>query len=107
MGKIKLFIKDIVIKYPKLEKEVKRVYFSKNKSSYNYNSNSVKCLKKQVKNCTQIFMYLSHQELNNIIRNCNKYTKLEIANLFTITSAIEELECGKSTLEEYYNSDFI
>ena len=107
IGKIKLIIKDFVIKYPKLEKEVKRVYFSKHKISYNDNSNFIKCLKKQTKNCNQIFMYLSHQELNNIIRSCNKYTKLEIENLFTITSTIEELECGKSTLEEYYNSDFM
>lgn len=59
-------------------------------------------LQRQVANCTAIGNYLSPRIFESI-KNSNQ---IQVQTLLTITSVIEEMECGKSTLENLSECDF-
>jgi len=94
----------IISNYPKIMLKIrKKVEY---KSAYKHNSNLIRCIQKQTIDCKSILEYLSYSELKNITDNCSKHGKQELDVLFTITSIIEEFECGKSSIEKYYEADF-
>ncbi len=98
----------IVRKYVKLPSKVleiakKRItenMFKKDKIVKN-NSSIMNCALEQIENCRYISKYLSIEDLKKIIKNSDN-----LYNIFTITSVIEEFECGKSTIEKYRELDF-
>ena len=63
---------------------------------------SRECLEELLKNCRALYDYLSVgglEETGSLGRD-------GFDNLFTIASLIEEVECGKSTLEKYRGEEF-
>jgi hypothetical protein len=69
---------------------------------YEYNSAFVHCLREQLEECSAIPEYLSIDP-----SRLSYYRKPQIQNMVTVTSLIEEWECGKSSIENYYESLFI
>jgi hypothetical protein len=51
--------------------------------------------------------YFSSFELKQLLKDVNSYKMSTIYNLSTIISTIEYFGTGKSSLEKYYDSDFI
>ncbi len=74
--------------------------------SYSARSPLVRCLQRQLRECTAITTSLSEDALKEIIEHCQSYTKRELENLFTITSFIEYMETKHSSIEEYLDIDF-
>lgn len=104
--KTKLLIRSILHSLPStIRRNIKGVI--KHTHSYDKRSNFINCLREQLSNCEYICNYLSNSAIQNIIKNCTKYSKQEMETLFTITSYIEKLKCRESTIEKYYDSDFI
>lgn len=66
---------------------------------YSEDSMIVQCIRRQMKAGELIFEYLSPTGMKNIVEACGEYSKEGLQNLFTITSTIEDLATGGSTLE--------
>ena len=81
---------------PQLRKKIKSTI-----SPYHPSDGYVKCFQEQVSSCGILDDYLCRDTLKAIPRSC---TKTEMANLMTITSCIEDVEYGRSTLENYYDA---
>jgi hypothetical protein len=90
--------------YRKMPLELRKVVrkYLLNIDKYDCNSIMQNCFHDQLINCKQIQKYLS-VELSML----GNYDQVAIENLFTVTSFIEELECGQSTLNKYYDVPFI
>jgi asparagine synthase (glutamine-hydrolysing) len=69
-----------------------------------HNLNLIRCLSEQIKNNKLFSEYLS---LDDVIQNYGSYSKGAILNLFTIVSMIEEFSCSASTIEKFYDTDFM
>jgi asparagine synthase (glutamine-hydrolysing) len=65
---------------------------------YRPSASFLQCFQEQVSSCRALDDYLCRDALKTVPRHC---TKTEMANLMTITSCIEDVECGRSTLEQY------
>ena len=81
---------------PQLRKKIKSTI-----SPYHPSDGYVKCFQEQVSVCGILDDYLCRDTLKTIPQSC---TKTEMANLMTITSCIEDVEYGRSTLEQYYDA---
>jgi asparagine synthase (glutamine-hydrolysing) len=88
-------------KFPFLRKTIKRI---KDERSYSYDSNSrvIRCIQDQVKNCSSLSDYLSHNELEKIIGNSGDYSHYGIDNLLTVTSLIENTFCDSNSIENHF-----
>lgn len=88
-------------------KKIKRLAARPEESvhTFNHGPNLVRCLQEQLNNCSAISNYLSRQGLEDIINNRHKYNREALGIIFTITSVIEAFVCGKSTIENYRESD--
>ncbi|GBD98093.1 asparagine synthetase [glutamine-hydrolyzing] 1 [bacterium BMS3Abin07] len=101
-----LLMRSIFNKLPAtIKTTIKKV--AKKPISYKYDSTIIKCLRDQLKNCNHIGEYLSQVEIENILNNPDIYRKQDIETLFTITSTIEDYHCNESTIEKYFEIDFI
>jgi asparagine synthase (glutamine-hydrolysing) len=80
---------------PEVRKKIKSMI-----SPYHPSDSYIKCFQEQVGVCNILDDYLCRETLKTIPHSC---TKTEMANLMTITSSIEDVECGHSTLEQYYD----
>jgi asparagine synthase (glutamine-hydrolysing) len=56
----------------------------------------------QLGGCDLIKDHIAPEALASAIKNCSQK---ELATLVTITSVIEELECGRSSFEQFYNTN--
>lgn len=65
------------------------------------------CIREQKNNCRIINEYLSDPVLEDVIENCDRYDRAAIQRLFAVTSLIEDLEGCASTIEKYYETDFV
>lgn len=63
----------------------------------------VQCLSSELQNCSSIGNYLSYASIQELITTV---TKKEFLTLFTVTSALEDLFCNKSTIFEYCDVTF-
>lgn len=98
---IKLYLKSVFpIQYRKIIKQ----YLFKNPYPYENMSNIMNCIKEQFKNSQSISDYLSCAAVDNIMKSS---TKSQIYNLFTITSIIEDIQCNHSTIEKYFEIEFV
>jgi len=66
---------------------------------YSGDSMIVQCLRRQMQVGELIFEYLSPAGMNKIVEACAGHSKEGFQNLFTITSILEDLATGGSTLE--------
>jgi hypothetical protein len=66
---------------------------------YSGDSMIVQCLRRQMQAGELIFEYFSPAGMKDIVEACGEYSKEGLQYLFTITSAIEDLATGGSTLE--------
>ena len=98
---LKLFI---ISKMPRKLKEIIKKRTPQNRNSYDCSSNIVNCMHEQINNCKSICNYLSYSVIDEFVTNCHKY---QFDTLFTITSLIDEFECYESTIQKYYESEFI
>jgi len=64
-------------------------------------------MREQEINCSSINEYLSRPVLDDVIENYDRYNRAEIQRLFTVTSSIEDIACGVSTIEKYSESEFV
>ena len=62
-------------------------------------------MKEQLHNCKAISENLSGRELERIVSDCSKYHSVFIALIFTLMSVIEDFKSGKSTIENYLDTD--
>jgi len=76
-------------------------------SSYDHGSLYLSCMREQEINCSSINEYLSRPVLDDVIENYDRYNRAEIQRLFTVTSSIEDIACGVSTIEKYSESEFV
>jgi asparagine synthase (glutamine-hydrolysing) len=83
--------------------ELERLMFH----SYDPQSAIVSCLRSQLENNEAITVHLSRGVLNKIIENCQNHSKLELENLFSVTSQIEDLEGKRSSIEQYLDTRFL
>ena len=75
--------------------------------NYEPDSNWLRCLKKQVENCSAVTDFFDHASLTEYIEQPNRYRKQSLENLFTISSLIEHMVDDDRTLKEFSDSDFI
>ena len=87
---------------PNLRRIVKGIIKKQRVSEHNLNL--IRCLSEQIKNNKLFSEYLS---LDDVIQNYRNYSKGAILNLFTIVSTIEEFSCSASTIEKFYDTDFM
>lgn len=66
---------------------------------YSEDSMIVQCIRQQMQAGELIFEYLSPTGMKNIVEACAGHSKEGFQNLFTITSILEDLATGGSTLE--------
>jgi len=97
----------ILSRFPNLKRKVIGKVKPETTSSHAYNSNFLQCLKEQTVNCKAISDYLSLPAIEETLKDYSKYSIFQINNLFTVTSFIEDLKDGKSTIEAYYEAEFI
>lgn len=83
-----------------LRKLIKKMY-KKNAGSYRTGSLIMDCMRRQLDQCSAISDYLSTEDIR---RNLHRLPKTGIENLFTVTSAIEDLQGMGSSIEEYNDS---
>ena len=89
-------------------KKIKRLYKSNDISRRTVNppSDLINCMKEQIQNCDTINQYLSRRDLEKVIDNPALLGHSEaLACLFTVISTIEDLSRGKSTIEDYPESN--
>ncbi len=98
---IKLYLKSV---FPLQYRKIIKQYLFMNSYPYENRSNILNCIKEQLNNSQSISDYLSCAAVNNIMKRSNKS---QINNLFTITSIIEELQYNQSTIEKYFEIEFV
>lgn len=59
-----------------------------------------RCLRRQGTTCAALADYLSPLVLERMLVDCARYTRQQLDYLFTITSIIEDLTPGTTTLEQ-------
>jgi asparagine synthase (glutamine-hydrolysing) len=70
------------------------------------NATLVDCLAAQVQTCDSVSAYLSGSALQQILDDHRQRSREALARLLTITSAIEAVESGVSTIEKYADVEF-
>jgi asparagine synthase (glutamine-hydrolysing) len=78
--------------------------FSRKISPYYEGSTVMKCFRRQLETCSSISDYLCPGKIEN---NIGKIDKAGFEHLFTLTSLIEDIKGGKSSIEEYSGSDML
>jgi len=74
---------------------------------YDRQSTIIRCLRDQLKSCDSLREYLDVDMIERMIDNCREYSKYEIDNLFSVTSFIEDLGEGRSSIERYSDTPFL
>jgi len=74
-------------------------------NTFSHNPDLMKCLRDQLNNCSEIDEYLSHGMLADIVKDSDRYAFRTMADIFTMTSMIEDYKCAKSSIEDYLGSD--
>ncbi|MBN1163060.1 MAG: hypothetical protein JXB45_00640 [Candidatus Krumholzibacteriota bacterium] len=67
-------------------------------------SNARRCFQTQLEGCTSLGRYLSPEAIETHLPGLNKFA---FDHLFTAVSLLEELEGGKSTLQDYRDDDLL
>jgi len=96
----------VLSRFPNIKKKIISLLKPEVRESYESNSSILDCLRDQLNSCETIDNYLSRSAIEDIIERCSEYNKFQIDTLFTVTSAIEELGDGKSTIEKYLETEF-
>ena len=78
--------------------------YTKKTSVYATDSAIMKCLDSQLRNCPAIQEYLSADEIR---KNIEKMDKMGFDHFFTLTSLIEMVHCGSSSIDEYLDTELI
>jgi asparagine synthase (glutamine-hydrolysing) len=73
---------------------------------YGPQSAIVSCLRDQL-NCEALRVHLSIAALKKIVDNCRNHSKYELENVFSVTSLIEDLDRGHSSIERYDDTCFL
>jgi asparagine synthase (glutamine-hydrolysing) len=89
-----------------LKIRLKAYLVSRTPYSYGPRSTIIRCMRDQLKNCDALRVHLDCDALEDVIDNCRNHSRYELNNLFSVTSLIEYLERGRSTLEEYRDAYF-
>lgn len=90
-------------------KKVKKLTTKANsgiKDKYEHSPNIIKCISEQVSNCRKNPDLLIWTEIDEVLKNNENYNSESFSHLLTVTSMIEKLTTGKSTLEKYQDSTF-
>jgi asparagine synthase (glutamine-hydrolysing) len=82
----------------------RRHRYTKKASVYSADSPVMKCLDSQLQNCPAIQQYLS---VDGIRRNIENLDKMGFDHLFTLTSLIEMVHCGSSSINKYLETELI
>lgn len=102
--RIRFLLSSMYQKLPRNFKEnLKRHFLHRNLYLQKNNSNLINCLKEQIDNCEFINGYIPSINKDNFVN----YNKGQLENLFTITSCVEEIKCGQSTIGKYHDDSFI
>jgi len=90
-----------------LYKQIKKLLINPSPPEYTcvHPADLIECMNEQLQNCSAISENLSRRQLKRIISHCSKYHGLFIALVFTLMSVIEDFKCGKSTIENYLDTD--
>ncbi len=71
---------------------------------YDRRSAIMACFMEQFEGCEAVPEYLSQEAVARMIPSLNKYA---FDHLFTVSSLIEDLTCGESSIERYFDRDMI
>ncbi len=71
---------------------------------YQDDSNFMRCLKEQMEKCGALSEYLSTDAIRASVGSMDK---LGLDHLFTLTSVIEKIRCGRSSLKSYNDKELI
>lgn len=82
----------------------RRHRYTKKASVYSTESPVMICLDSQLRNCSAIRDYLSADEIH---RNVNRLDKMGFDHLITLTSLIELLHNGSSSIDKFSDTDFL
>ena len=69
------------------------------RDAYRGDATVMRLLREQIASGSLLFEYLDRSTLEDIVQHCSEYSGDRIDLLFTITSVIEDLGCGRSVLE--------
>ena len=69
------------------------------RDAYRGDSTVMQLLREQLASCPLLFEYLAKPVLEDIVQRCTEHSWDRMDLLFTITSVIEDLGCGRSVLE--------
>jgi asparagine synthase (glutamine-hydrolysing) len=97
-------VKDMYSMMPLGLKKVIRSRYKKPVGAYALDSNLMKCFREQLSHCDGIADYLS---LDALQKEAHRLDKVGFDHLFTVTSVIEDLLCGKSSIETYSEAGLI
>jgi asparagine synthase (glutamine-hydrolysing) len=91
-----------------LRRRLKHSLFPRLRSGQAYNPQSllVRCLREQLDSCDAPGGCLSNATLKSIIDNVRHHSRFEMENLFAVTSWVEELDRGYSSIEPYNDVRF-
>ena len=68
---------------------------------YTHAAAKIDCLRRQVERCEAIGDYLSVPALVEAIEDCAKYGQAAFTRILTLTSMIEEVSMGTSSLDDF------
>jgi asparagine synthase (glutamine-hydrolysing) len=102
--KMQQYILSLLNKHRKLRTLRKVVKKINNRKSlrYRHDSRIIRCIREQVDSCNAVSKYLSYEEIERILNNCDHYDHVAIDDLFTITSILENNLCESYTIKKYY-----
>lgn len=103
--KVKNTMVDVVFGQPALKRTLKRLLGQRD--CYARSAPILECMRSQMDRCPSIGRYLSVEALEDLQRMPERYSKLVVDTLFTITSVIEDFTCGESSLEEYADATLV
>jgi asparagine synthase (glutamine-hydrolysing) len=75
--------------------------------SYDDSSPSIRCLRDQAENCKALLTCLSKKSLRNLIDHHRKFFTVQMDYFFTVTSAIQDLTEGSSSIERFAEESFV
>ena len=74
--------------------------------TYHHSETLINCMKSQINDSDALASCFSQQALESLINNSQLYNHEKMMTLFTVTSLVEDIVRGKSSLENYTDSDF-
>jgi asparagine synthase (glutamine-hydrolysing) len=88
--------------YKKLKKAVAKPELTK---KYQHPPQLIECMRAQIESCPHIAEVLDIDGLKEVLGNLDVQKPEGVANIFTLTSMIEYISTGKSSIEKYHEAD--